>query len=408
MKNFFNKKALGVVFLVMVIHLLLAYGSFGPMVTSELKELPIGFLNADRGMGEENLGLTFEKEVTGAAAEEIKWLKYDSNSALQEAFENKEIYGALVLPADLTESVFSLHGEHPRQAAIEIFLNEGMNTTGANTVNSIITGILTEMNREISSDILGSMGEMGLLIQPEHAAVLAAPLSQITEKVNPVGEHARGQVPILFTVLLWLGSLIGSLVIWLMLHTKDQLPQRFLGTQLFAGAMLAVIQAFFALAIAGWLMGMELVNYGYLILFLIITAFVFFLIQSSVLNWLGFKGWPILILIWLFGLPVVSMPPEMLSSFYRYGIYSWIPYRFSVEGLSSILFFDAGSNLAAILTIMALAGACFLLLLLLSFYKLKNQDLSINPMAKKAESSLIKDDSVRSPKTGIHPSPREA
>ncbi len=215
--------------------------------------------------------------------------------------------------------------------------------------------------------------------------MLTEPLALQTENVNPVGEQVRGQLPLLFTVLLWLGSLIGSLLVWLMLHRKGQLATRFVGTQLLAGVLLAVIQTFSTLAVAGWMMGMEMSNYGYLIMFLSLTAIVFFLIQSSVLNWLGFKGWPILIMIWLFGLPVVSLPPEFLSAFYKFAIYSWIPYRFSVEGLSSILFFDAGGNLSSMLAILAVIGSVFLLLVLASYYRLKNQDLSVNPMARRFE-----------------------
>lgn len=386
MKNFFfNKKALGVVLMVLVIHLLLAYASFGPTATSELKEMPIGFLNSDEGMAGENLGLVFEKAVTGADSEMIKWINYDSLSAMHEAFESKKLYGGLILPPNLTESIFSMQGEAPQQAMVKVILNEGMNVTGANTVQTIIAGTLNEMNQEIRNDMLGNMQNMGLLLQPEQVSVLAEPLVQQVEKVNPVGGQARGQLPLIFTVLLWLGSLIGSLLIWLMLHSKDQLAARFVGTQLLSGVFLAVIQAFSTMAVVGWLMGMELVNYGYLIMFLMITAFVFFLIQSSVLNWLGFKGWPLLILIWLFGLPVVSLPPEFLSNFYKSAIYSWIPFRFSVEGLSSILFFDAGGNLSSMLAVLAVIGAVFLLLILASYYRLKNQDLSVNPMARRFE-----------------------
>ena len=386
MKNFFfNRKALGVVLMVLVIHLLLAYASFGPTATSELKEMPIGFLNSDEGMAGENLGLVFEKAVTGADSEMIKWINYDSLSAMHEAFESKELYGGLILPPNLTESIFSMQGEAPQQAMVKVILNEGMNVTGANTVQTIIAGTLNEMNQEIRNDMLGNMQNMGLLLQPEQVSVLAEPLVQQVEKVNPVGGQARGQLPLIFTVLLWLGSLIGSLLIWLMLHSKDQLAARFVGTQLLSGVFLAVIQAFSTMAVVGWLMGMELVNYGYLIMFLMITAFVFFLIQSSVLNWLGFKGWPLLILIWLFGLPVVSLPPEFLSNFYKSAIYSWIPFRFSVEGLSSILFFDAGGNLSSMLAVLAVIGAVFLLIILASYYRLKNQDLSVNPMARRFE-----------------------
>lgn len=384
-KKVVKKKAFGVMLIVIVIHLLLAYGSFGPSATSELKEIPIGFLNADEGVAGENLGLMFEKAIIGQDNESIKWVHFGSIVEMNEALENKEIYGGLVLPADLTESVFSLNGEEPRQAVVRVVLNEGMNEIGANTVQGITAGIIGHMNMQVRSDTLGNMQEMGLQLQPGQFMVLSEPLVQQIEKYSPVGEQGRGQLPLMFTVLLWLGSLIGSLMIWLLLHNKNQIPTRFVRTQLLSGALLAIIQSFSTLVVLGGLMGMELGNYGYLIMFLIITSYVFFLIQSSVLNWLGFKGWPILILIWLFGLPVVSLPPEFLSSFYRVGIYTWIPFRFSVEGLNSILFFDAGGNLTNMLGVLGIIGAVFMVVILASQVKLKGKDLSVNPMAKRFE-----------------------
>ncbi len=384
-KKVVKKKAFGVMLIVIVIHLLLAYGSFGPSATSELKEIPIGFLNADEGVAGENLGLMFEKAIIGQDNESIKWVHFGSIVEMNEALENKEIYGGLVLPADLTESVFSLNGEEPRQAVVRVVLNEGMNEIGANTVQGITAGIIGHMNMQVRSDTLGNMQEMGLQLHPGQFMVLSEPLVQQIEKYSPVGEQGRGQLPLMFTVLLWLGSLIGSLMIWLLLHNKNQIPTRFVRTQLLSGALLAIIQSFSTLVVLGGLMGMELGNYGYLIMFLIITSYVFFLIQSSVLNWLGFKGWPILILIWLFGLPVVSLPPEFLSSFYRVGIYTWIPFRFSVEGLNSILFFDAGGNLTNMLGVLGIIGAVFMVVILASQVKLKGKDLSVNPMAKRFE-----------------------
>jgi len=384
-KKVVKKKAFGVVLIVMVIHLLLAYGSFGPSATSELKEIPIGFLNSDEGMAGENMGLMFKNAVIGQDNESVKWMHFESMVEMNEALENKEIYGALVLPLDLTESVFSIQGEEPRQAMVRVILNEGMNQIGANTVQGITSGIIGHMNMQIRNDTLGNIEEMGLQLHPGQVAVLTEPLGQQIEKYSPVGEQARAQLPLMFTVLLWLGSLIGSLMIWLLLHNKDQQPNRFVKKQLLSGVLLAVVQAFSTLVVVGWLMGMELANYGSLIMFLIITSFVFFLIQSSALNWLGFKGWPILILIWLFGLPVVSLPPELLSTFYRVGIYSWIPFRFSVEGLNSILFFDAGGNLSNMLGMLGIIGAVFMVLILVSYFKLKGKDLSVNPMAKRFE-----------------------
>lgn len=387
MKNIsFDRKMVGALLVVLFIHVLLAYTAFGPMITGEMKEMPIGFLNEDKGAGDENMGLAMEQKLLNGGGKEVQWIQYNSRQAMEKAFDTKEIYGGLALPEDLTRSIHSIHGEEAQSAMVEIFINQGMNAMAANAAQGILSGVVQAMNGEIRNGIITTAGEMGLQFQPEQVQVLSQPLGMQINVVNAVGGQAQGQLPLLFTVLLWLGSLIGSLMIWLMLHTKEQYASRFMGTQLVSGIILAVVQSLWVLIVARWFMGLELVNYGQLILTLIIIAFCFYLIQSSVLNWLGFKGWPLLILVWLFGPPIVSMPPELLSSFYQW-VYGWVPFRFSLESFNSILFFDNGGNLASMLGTILAIGGLFLALFLASYYRLQKGDLQMNPMAKRFKSA---------------------
>ncbi len=76
--------------------------------------------------------------------------------------------------------------------------------------------------------------------------------------------------------------------------------------------------------------------------FLSIAYFSFFLMISAVLSWLGLKGLPVFVIILFFGAPLLSMAPELMSTFYNNWIYSWLPMRFMVDGLRELFFFDKG------------------------------------------------------------------
>jgi hypothetical protein len=57
--------------------------------------------------------------------------------------------------------------------------------------------------------------------------------------------------------------------------------------------------------------------------------------------WIGMKGIGIFALLFFFGVPLLAMPPEFMSAFYRDWIYSWLPMRFSMEGLRELLYFGS-------------------------------------------------------------------
>ena len=61
------------------------------------------------------------------------------------------------------------------------------------------------------------------------------------------------------------------------------------------------------------------------------------------MNWAGFAGWPILILIMLLSMGVVSYPKEMLSPFFLNGIYSWTPLRFAIDLFTNNLYISGSS-----------------------------------------------------------------
>ncbi|WP_270298815.1 ABC transporter permease [Eggerthella sinensis] len=107
------EKAKGAKYVVPLVVVALAACLFGlvfyPMANMEMKNLPFAVLSLDEGaqtpQGEMNVGDTLvENMVSSADAEDapIAWTVLDSQDELDEAFENNEFYGALVVPEGYT------------------------------------------------------------------------------------------------------------------------------------------------------------------------------------------------------------------------------------------------------------------------------------------------------------------
>ncbi len=60
-------------------------------------------------------------------------------------------------------------------------------------------------------------------------------------------------------------------------------------------------------------------------------SFVFYLLQSAVLDLLGLKGWPLLLIIWIGSMAVITFIPQMLSPFYHNYVYDITPIRFAYD-----------------------------------------------------------------------------
>jgi hypothetical protein len=61
---------------------------------------------------------------------------------------------------------------------------------------------------------------------------------------------------------------------------------------------------------------------------------------------------------------VAGQPPEFLAPAYRAVLWSWTPFRFSAEGLRSLLFFDGAPGIGLPLVVLGAIALGSLLLLL--------------------------------------------
>ncbi len=379
-----SRKAIGVFIAVIAVHILLGVATFGPSTSAELSEAPVAVLDADGG--------ELADQLTGADLDVVDWESVTSRDAMHTALDDKEVAAGLVIPAGTSDTLAALGPEATDPVVLELYVNHGRNPEAAQSIEATITALAEGAAAELSGQTLTALGETDAVVSPASVPVLADPIQVEPVAVNAPADAADAQTPLVLVAMLWIGSLIATLVSWLGLHRKDSTPAGFLGAQLIVVAALAVIQPLSIVAVGNWLLGMDIALTGGLFGALALTTALFFLIQSAVLNWLGFGGWPILVLLWLFSFTLLSVPAEALATGYRVLIHSWLPSRFPYEAIQGIVHFDGAGQAGPMLAISAAIAIGALALLLASYYRLRNRDLSVNPIAERVANAGNNDD----------------
>jgi hypothetical protein len=145
--------------------------------------------------------------------------------------------------------------------------------------------------------------------------------------------------------------------------------------QLGYGAVISVFAGFGLTWIARGLLGLHIPQVTSTALFLTISYLSFFLMILAVISWTGIGGIFIFILILFFGAPLLVIPQELMSSFYHNYVYSWLPMRFTIEGLRELFFFNKSFSLNGSTIVLICIGITSFLVLLAS---------TIKPDSKKA------------------------
>ncbi|MBY9081168.1 DUF3533 domain-containing protein [Paenibacillus sp. HN-1] len=361
---------------------LLTLALLGSSVNPAPKNLPMAIVVLDKGVsipGKEqmNFGKIITDNITKSAAgtedQPLKWTILDSEAQAMNALDNEEFYGALILPEDLSTKIASLQGGHPSPGEIQVYINQGMNSTAASMLTQVVNTISENINSNFRTQIMQVYKSKGNSLSSEQAQALAAPVQFTSKFINPVPTHsANGNAPVSFTQLAWLGGMTTSILIFV--SGKNKRPELRISNMYIkiSQAVLGVI--FAAAASLTALMWAKAVNLtipdaAEFCLYFGIVCFCFFLIHSFVLNWVGMGGVAIIILIFFFTLPLLPIPQEMLPSFSRNWLYSWTPMRFGAEIFRDILYFGKGKNLGSPLTVLTVAGAISFVLSLLSVFK---------------------------------------
>lgn len=360
-----------------------------PSVQPQPKNLPIAIVNEDEGVtipgqGEMNLGNTMlemmQQNAVAASGDDepaVKWIQVESKDAVLKGLDDKDYYAALVIPADYSVQQSSLATPAPTNPALEIYINQGMNTVAATMATQLLNTMVDTMNTNVRTQLLAGFAAQNMSLTAEQVAAIAVPIEKIVTTVNAPGPNsASGNMPLSLFQPLWIGSLAAAVILFFAAkkHPVDTTQRRFMQRLIQLGV--AVIAAFiigFGLPwLADAMVGFDIPEYMPTALFLTITTLAFIAMILAVLSVIGFPGIAIFVLLLFFGAPLLSFAPEMLSGFYQDFVYSWLPMRFMIEGLREIFFFGTGvtwANTQVLVWIMIVS----ILVILLSAFMPKKQ-----------------------------------
>ncbi|WP_372442101.1 YhgE/Pip domain-containing protein [Metabacillus bambusae] len=373
MISFFRNKllwaGLGIIILAVCIF---TFAFMGSTVNPTPHELPLAIVMEDEGVvlpnGEQlNFGEILVEQIRNNDKSSVDWkILNDQDEAIKNMNE-KEIYGTLLLPKDLSQNIFSLLTESPKKPTTKIIINEGMNFTGANVASQITNGVLTSFNQQIQEQLFTQTEEMNTPLTVDLAKQLTNPLTIETEKINPIGtNNANGNTPALFTQLLWLTTFISSMVLFTLLKkiTGGKSSFTAIASQVVSGIIFVASIAGVILFIAVQMLDVNIPSIGDMFIMMFYIGLCFFFLQNALLNWIGYPAAPLFILLFFFSMPILTLAPEMLPDVTRDWLYSWVPFRYSLEIFKDILFFDRGIFEEGIGTIGVIGLSSFIIMFL--------------------------------------------
>jgi hypothetical protein len=241
----------------------------------------------------------------------------------------------------------------PEPAEIEVVTNPSAGQSVSTLAQNINTGIVAAVSGATSEQLTSAAGEQGAQLTPDVAAAIGDPVRAEITDAQPVGpDSGNGQSPFFLAFLVNISGLVGGASIFFLVRAaSERLEERGLRPSHAGLWTLRLLLAFaFALLVAGaelWvafgLLGVEheastTQVYSFLALALWAAVSVTMLLAvafgpagigiSAVLN-------VILGLVSSGGTtPVVTLPP-----FYQ-DYANWLPLRYVIDGLSSLLFYD--------------------------------------------------------------------
>ncbi|HEX8869588.1 MAG TPA: ABC transporter permease [Lentzea sp.] len=229
-------------------------------------------------------------------------LKVVQAAEAQTLLADKEVYGVLEIS--------------PGQATIR--LNPAVNPSGTQVAQQVLTGV--------------AQGA-GLPVKVEAQAVTAA------ERTAPLAASA----------LLWVGGMIAGLLFVVLKGRRFRLLSALLTPVLVSGSVVGLLAWWGVTFSAGALT------------FLLAVGVSFALLQAGLFKHLGIRAMGVLGVLYLMAPAVAGQVPELLNPAYKAVLWSWTPFRFSTEGLRSLMYDGAISTEWWVFGGIALVGLVLLL-----------------------------------------------
>ncbi|WP_256759574.1 DUF3533 domain-containing protein [Cohnella sp. WQ 127256] len=376
----FKQKILWIgIVIVMVVLIVFGVAMMGSVLGTKPKDLPVALVVLDQPAdlptgGALAVGEMIQEKLMGNTQLPIAWKTVGSEEEARAGLDEHEYYGALIIPANLSSSLLSLASSAPQPATVQVIANEGMNMQAATVVKQVLGQAMKGVGLELSKQLLVQLGQQtGGQVQVSVAQALLTPFEVQEESVHPVGgNNASGSAPGLLTQIMWMGSLVTAMILFLTNQkTKVAVARRLSikAIQTATGLIIVGAASGFLVWMAKSWYGMELSHVVDTWLILWLGGAVFFLIQSTLLNWIGYPAMGILVLLMFFSMPVLNMAPEFLSQTTQDWIYSWTPLRFVSGGLREVMYFGGLDSVGSNATVLWAISVGFVVVLMASSLK---------------------------------------
>jgi hypothetical protein len=251
--------------------------------------------------------------------------------------------------------------ETPEPARIEIFTNPSAGQPVATPVRTISTGIADAASSATSERLSSAAAEQGAQLTPEAAAVIGDPVRADVTEAQPVGpDSGNGQSPYFLAFLVNLSGLIGGAAIFFLvgraaerLEVRDLSPSRtgLWTVRLLLGLAFGLLVAGAELWVAFGLLGVEHeASAAQVYLFLAVATTAAASVTMLLAMAFGAAGIGISAVLNVI-LGLVSSgglaPLEALPPFYQ-AYADWLPLRYVIDGLRSLLFYDGSLDAASL------------------------------------------------------------
>ncbi|HJQ29647.1 MAG TPA: ABC transporter permease [Rubrobacter sp.] len=247
----------------------------------------------------------------------------------------------------------------PERAEIDVLTNPSAGQAVATLGQNISTGVVEAVSVATSGQIVEQAGEQGAQLPPEVAAVVGDPVRADVTEAQPVGpDSGGGQSPFFLAFLVNLSGLIGGAAIFFLVRgAAEQLEARNIRTsrtglwtvRLMLAFVYAALVAGAELLVAFGLLGVEheaSTTQVYVFLaFALAAAVTVTMLFAVAFGPAGIAISAVLNVI----LGLVSSggaaPLEALPPFYQ-AYADWLPLRYAIDGLRSLLFYDGSLGAA--------------------------------------------------------------
>ena len=368
-------RIIGILLSVVVIILSIFMSTQIPTVNPKITDLPLAIVNQDKNETTTAMIEKLKENSTLNDKVSLKWVEVGSKDEAIEKMNNKEYYGAIVIPENYTKSLATLVSSNTKAPEFTVLVNQGMNSQLSTQVSQILTQVVNKSGELASTQIIKQAEASNKPLPAKVVGNLINPVKVNVENINATGDFSTA--PSAYFSPIWMSSLVGSVILFMYSRKevntiKERVVQK--TVQLCIIGLVSVIIGLLAPYFSEWILGVTVDNYSGIATFLSISTFAFITLIFGTISLIGLAGVPLAVLLLFFALPLLSLAPEMLSSFYTDWVLPWLPMRMLFDGVKNILYFGQGAwNLATKeLIYVVIIGVTLILLSILKKDKVKN------------------------------------